>query len=79
VWCGGGANGAMESIIAGMGLNGNHIKQETRAGVRCLINDLTLSSIRERERDTERERERERESERSCTPDSYNTPYKPFC
>jgi ketopantoate reductase len=47
----------MESIIAGMGLNGNHIKQGTRAGVRCPINDLTLSSI------TQRERERERESE----------------
>jgi hypothetical protein len=46
----------MESIIAGMGLNGNHIKEETRAGVRCLINDLTLSSITHRER---RERVRE--------------------
>ncbi len=57
MWCGGGANGAMESIIAGMGLNGNHIKQETRAGVRCLINDLTLSSITQRERERERERD----------------------
>jgi hypothetical protein len=45
----------MESIIAGMGLNGNHIKEGTRAGVRCLINDLTLSSITERERERERE------------------------
>jgi hypothetical protein len=44
----------MESIIAGMGLNGNHIKQGTRAGVRCLINDLTLSSITKRERERER-------------------------
>ncbi len=29
-------------------------------------------------RDTESERESEKESERSCTPDSYNTQYKPF-
>jgi hypothetical protein len=49
----------MESIIAGMGLNGNHIKQGTRDGVRCLINDLTLLSITMKEREREGERERE--------------------
>jgi hypothetical protein len=51
----------MGSIIAGMGLNGNHIKQGTRAGVRCLINDLTLSSITETQRVRERVRKRVRD------------------